>query len=277
MTRFLSGARVGARWIALLAAVFAAGSVAAQVPDKFTNLQVLPKDTPKPELTSMMRGFAFALDVRCNYCHAQKADGKGFDFASDEKQTKKTARVMMKMVAAINQDYIAKLPPPTTVPAEGTATTPPAAGAASSPSSTATPVKVQCVTCHHGLALPRTLNSVLAETIEAKGIDAATAQYAELRKEFSGGAQYDFGETSLNQLTESLIAQKKTKEAVEIMEMSFAANHPDTVWSYHMLAMAHQANGQDAEALADYRKVVELHPDDDWAKQQIEALSKTAK
>jgi tetratricopeptide (TPR) repeat protein len=274
MTKILVGVRVSARWVALVAVLFVAGSAAAQVPDKFTNLQVLPKDTPKPELVSMMRGFAFALDVRCNYCHAQKSDGKGMDFASDEKETKKTARVMLKMVAAINQDYIAKLPPPTALPAEGTATTPPAAAAAPS---TATLVKVQCVTCHHGLALPRTLNSILVETIEAKGIDAATAQYAELRKEFAGGAQYDFGETSLNQLTESLIAQKKTKEAVAIMEMSFAANHPDTVWSYHMLAMAHQANGQDAEALADFRKVFELHPDDDWAKQQIEALSKTAK
>jgi tetratricopeptide (TPR) repeat protein len=241
-------------WMALVAALFVAWPAAAQVPDKFTNLQVLPKDIPKPELTSMMRGFAFALNVRCNYCHAQKKDGPGMDFASDEKETKKTARVMLQMVAAINHDYIAKLPAETPAPA--------------------TPVQVQCVTCHHGLEQPRTLNSVLAETIEAKGIDAAVAQYGELRNKYAGGAQYDFGETSLNQLTESLLAQKKNKEALTIMELSFANNHPDTVWSYHMLAMAHEANGQDAEALADYKKVLELHPDDDWAKQQIETLSK---
>ena len=254
MTKALRSMRFGALWIALLGILFAAGTATAQVPDKFTNLQVLPKDIPKPELTSMMRGFAFALNVRCNYCHTQKKDGPGMDFASDEKETKKTARVMLQMVAAINHDYIAKLPAETPAPA--------------------TPVQVQCVTCHHGLAQPRTLNSVLAETIDAKGIDAAVTQYGELRKKYAGGAQYDFGETSLNQLTESLLAQKKNKEALTIMELSFATNHPDTVWSYHMLATAHEANGQEAEALADYKKVLELHPDDDWAKQQIETLSK---
>ena len=251
MTKALRSMRFGALWIALLGILFAAGTATAQVPDKFTNLQVLPKDIPKPELTSMMRGFAFALNVRCNYCHAQKKDGPGMDFASDEKETKKTARVMLQMVAAINHDYIAKLP-----------------------AETPAPVQVQCVTCHHGLAQPRTLNSVLAETIDAKGIDAAVTQYGELRKKYAGGAQYDFGETSLNQLTESLLAQKKNKEALTIMELSFATNHPDTVWSYHMLATAHEANGREAEALADYKKVLELHPDDDWAKQQIETLLK---
>jgi predicted TPR repeat methyltransferase len=38
--------------------------------------------------------------------------------------------------------------------------------------------------------------------------------------------------------------------------------------------MTDQANGQIDKAIADYRKVLELHPDDMWAKQQIEALSK---
>ena len=40
-----------------------------------------------------------------------------------------------------------------------------------------------------------------------------------------------------------------------------------------MLAMAHEANGEIETALADYRAVVLLHPDDAWAKGQIEALS----
>src|SRR6187402_2128823 len=40
------------------ALVLAATSASAQIPDKFTNLKVLPKDTPKPELVKIMRGFA---------------------------------------------------------------------------------------------------------------------------------------------------------------------------------------------------------------------------
>jgi tetratricopeptide (TPR) repeat protein len=239
------------KWMMLLGILFCAMPAAAQFPEKFTNLKVLPKDISRQELQSTMRGFAFALSVRCEHCHVEKAGGKKFemDFAADDKEAKKTARVMLEMVAAINRDYISKV---TKTP----------------------PIQVQCVTCHHGLTQPRTLNSVLAETIDQKGIDSAVAQYRELRQKYYGSGQYDFGETSLNQLTESLMAQKKNKEALAIMEMSFDSNHPDSVWSYHMLAMTHEVNGQTEKAIADYGKVLELHPDDDWAKQQIVSLSK---
>ena len=243
--------KLGWKWIVLVGLLFYSVPAAAQIPEKFTNLKVLPKDISRQELQSMMRSFAFALSVRCEHCHVEKAGGKKFemDFAADDKEAKKTARVMLEMVAAINRDYISKV---TKTP----------------------PIQVQCVTCHHGLTQPRTLNSVLAETIDQKGIDSAVAQYHELRQKYYGSGQYDFGETSLNQLTESLLAQKKNKEALTIMEMSFDSNHPDSVWSYHMLAMTHEVNGQTEKAIADYRKVLELHPDDDWAKQQIASLSK---
>jgi len=242
--------RAKLKWIALAGLVFWGAPAQAQLPDKFTNLKVLPKDISKAELQSTMRGFAFALNVRCEHCHVEKPGGKKFemDFAADDKEAKKTARLMIEMVATINRDYINKV--------------------------STTPIPVQCVTCHHGLTEPRTLNSVLAEAIDKKGIDSAVALYHELRQKYYGSGQYDFGETSLNQLSESLLAQKKNKEAMTIMEMSFDSNHPDSVWSYHMLAMTHQANGEIEKAIADYRKVLELHPDDAWAKDQIASLSK---
>jgi tetratricopeptide (TPR) repeat protein len=237
-------------WVTLVAVVFWTAAATAQFPDKFTNLEVLPKDISRADLQSTMRGFAFALNVRCNHCHVEKMDGKKvhLDFAADDKETKKTARVMLQMVATINHDYISKL--------------------SAQPS-----IRVQCVTCHHGLAQPRTLNSVLAEAMEQKGIGAALALYRDLRQKYYGTGEYDFGETPLNQLCESLLADKKNKEAVAIMEMNFDSNHPDSLWSYHMLAQAHEANGSIEKAITDYRKVLELHPDDDWAKDQIQSLS----
>lgn len=246
----MSTSKVKLKWIALAGLLFCDAASRAQFPEKFTNLKVLPKDISRAELQSTMRGFAFALNVRCDHCHVEKAGGKKFemDFAADDKEAKKTARVMLQMVAAINRDYITKL-------------------------SQKPPIQVQCVTCHHGLAEPRTLNSVLAEAIEQKGIDSAMVLYRDLRQKYYGSGQYDFGETSLNQLSESLLAQKKNKEALAIMEMSFDSNHPDSLWSYHMLATAHQVNGQIDKAIADYRKALELHPDDDWAKEQIQSLS----
>jgi tetratricopeptide (TPR) repeat protein len=235
--------------------LFAVIPVSAQFPDKFTNLKVLPKDIPKHEMDSTMRGFAFALGVRCEHCHVEKkAPEKGFDFAADDKDTKKTARIMLKMVSAINHDYVSKVPK---APSDGAVS------------------QVQCVTCHHGLTQPRPLNAVLAESLEKDGLEKTVALYHELRGKYYGSGQYDFGETSLNQFTEALLAQKKRSEALAIMELNFAENHPDSMWSYHMLAMTHEANGQVDKAIADYRKVLELHPDDRWAKEQIDALSKS--
>jgi hypothetical protein len=219
----------------------------AQIPDKFTNLQVLPKDTPKAELQSTMRKFAFALNVRCPYCHMEKED-KTIDFAADDKQAKRTARIMLQMVATINHDYVGKI-------------------------ETTSPAHVECVTCHHGIAQPRTLNAVLSDAIDTQGIDAGVKLYRDLRGQYYGTGAYDFSETPLNQLAESLLARHKTKDAVAIMEMNFAANNPQSIWAFHVLAMSHQANGEKDKALADFRKVVELHPEDTWAKQQIEALS----
>jgi hypothetical protein len=221
----------------------------AQIPDKFTNLQVLPKDTTKADLQSTMRKFAFALNVRCPYCHMEKTD-KTIDFASDDKPNKKTARVMLQMVATINHDYVGKI-------------------------ETTSPAHVECVTCHHGITQPRTLNAVLSDAIDTEGTDAGVKLYHDLRGQYYGTGAYDFSETPLNQLAESLLARHKTKEAVAVMEMNFSANNPQSVWAFHVLAMSHQANGEPDKALADYRKVVELHPEDTWAKQQIEALSST--
>lgn len=237
------------KWMVLAVGLFAGGPVAGQIPDKFTNLKVLPKDISKQELQSTMRGFAFALGVRCEHCHVEKkAPDKGLDFAADDKDEKKTARVMLQMVAAINHDYISKVPK-------------------------TAPIQVQCVTCHHGLTQPQPLNAVLAATLEKDGLDKTVALYHELRGKYYGSGQYDFGETSLNQFTESLLAGKKNGDALAIMELNFAENHPDSVWSYHVLAMAHQANGQTDKAIADYRKALALHPDDKWAKEQLDSLA----
>jgi tetratricopeptide (TPR) repeat protein len=242
------------KWIALTAILFAAIPATAQFPDKFTNLKVLPKDISPAHLQDTMRGFAFALNVRCQHCHVEKPGAsQQFDFPADDKDAKKTARLMLQMVEAINRDYVAKV--------EKTDKTP--------------PIRVECVTCHHGLTQPQPLNAVLAEAVEKKGIAAAVALYQELRKQYYGSGQYDFSETPLNQLTESLLAQKKYSEALAIMEMNFASNSPQSMWAYHMLAMTHQANGQIDKAVADYRKALELHPEDTWAKKQIDSLSGT--
>lgn len=226
-----------------------AAPAGAQMPEKFTNLQVLPKTISKTDLMHTMRGFAFALGVRCDYCHTGKSEGSlnGMNFAADEKETKKTARVMLRMVATINADYIGKL--------------------GGRPS-----IEVECFTCHRGLNRPRTLQSVLAEALEKKDISSAIALYHDLKKQYYGGAQYDFSETSLNLLTESLLAKDRGKDAAAMMELNLEVHNPLSSWGSNLIAMAHRASGDISKAIQDYKKIVEANPDNSWAKQQLAEL-----
>ena len=71
----------------------------------YKNLKVFPKDISGAQLISNMKGFAQALGVRCTYCHVGE-EGKPmstFDFASDAKDKKLTARAMLLMAHRINQ------------------------------------------------------------------------------------------------------------------------------------------------------------------------------
>jgi len=65
------------------------------------NIQVL-KGLPESQLIPVMNFMATSLGVRCNYCHVNK-DGN-WDYASDEKGEKKSAREMITMVTGINKN-----------------------------------------------------------------------------------------------------------------------------------------------------------------------------
>src|SRR6187431_2138432 len=89
----------------------APGTPRWQPPDP-TNLQVLPKDIPKPQLIQMMRGFTMGLGVRCEHCHVGEGnDLSKFDFASDARPEKVTARRMIGMAREINTKLLAGFPP----------------------------------------------------------------------------------------------------------------------------------------------------------------------
>jgi hypothetical protein len=72
------------------------------------NLQVFPKDIARADLISNMKFFAQSLGVRCTFCHVgiEGQPLSTFDFASDAKKEKLTARKMLVMVHRINsQDF----------------------------------------------------------------------------------------------------------------------------------------------------------------------------
>ena len=96
------------------------------------NLKVLPQDIPGPQLLSTMKFFSQSLGVRCQFCHVGE-EGKPlstFDFASDAKREKQTARKMLAMVHRINQEDFGV--------------------------TDFSKVKVTCFTCHRGAEKPLT-------------------------------------------------------------------------------------------------------------------------
>jgi hypothetical protein len=64
---------------------------------EFKNIQVL-KDIPADELLPTMQFISASLGVECEFCHVERQMDK------DDKKTKKTAREMIRMVLAINQN-----------------------------------------------------------------------------------------------------------------------------------------------------------------------------
>jgi len=105
--------RVPAIALSVASCLFGLSVAAAQTappggPPPPKNLQVFPKDITRADLISNMKFFAQSLGVRCTFCHVG-TEGQPlstFDFASDAKKEKLTARKMLVMAHRINsQDF----------------------------------------------------------------------------------------------------------------------------------------------------------------------------
>ena len=81
--------------------------IAASKPagNKERNLKVLPKDISDADLDSVMKVYSKALNVDCDFCHAENKAKTDIDYASDDKPEKEITRIMMKLTAAVNKDY----------------------------------------------------------------------------------------------------------------------------------------------------------------------------
>jgi tetratricopeptide (TPR) repeat protein len=233
-----------------IAAPLAVGPAGAQVPDEFTNLKVLPKDIGKQELLDIMKGFTAALGVRCSACHVQEVPGdfSTFDWASDEKDEKDIARGMMRMVKDLN----AKTLPQITGENDSA---------------------VSCVTCHKGLAHPRTLAADLIGVAEKDGAEAAVARYRDLRKEYYGSGSFDFRPTSLDEVTRTLAEKGDTAGARRMAELNLELD-PDHVIARLQLAQIELGDGNTDAARALVEKVLEQDPENRAAQRMQQQLKK---
>ncbi len=222
----------------------------AQIPDTFKNLQVLPKDIGKQELVAMMRSFAGGLGVRCQHCHIGE-EGKSlseFDFVSDEKNTKQTARIMMRMVQALNQEHLPKI------------------AARASP-----PMQVNCVTCHRGQNRPRMLEEILLEAILAQGVQAGIQEYRTRREKYYGSFVFDFRERVLLNLAQQLQATGKNDDALEMLKLN-SEFYPDSWMNHLQMAELYLAKGEKILAIAHYKKSLASNPNNPPVQKKLEEL-----
>lgn len=235
-----------------LSILCASAASAQQPPPPMTNLQIYPKDTPRAEVVATMQGFVQALGVQsaggCGYCHVGTAPA--FDFASDTKPAKTVARKMILM----SREITAKLPEVTAKPA-------------------AEVTRLRCATCHRGVAIPKLLPDILADTAAKSGSPAAVQQYRELRARYYGGQSYDFSENALVAVATPLINTNKPDDAMTWLQLN-AEFYPKSSATYAALGQAYAKKNDTPNAIKSFEKAVELDPANQNAKRQLEQLKK---
>lgn len=103
-----------------------------------------------------------------------------------------------------------------------------------------------------------TLNDVLMETIQLRGIEAAKTQYADLKRTRS--TEFDFTDDQvLNRLGYDLLRANKIAEAIEIFKLNVEV-FPKVANTYDSLGEAYLKAGNKQLALVNYKKALELDP-----------------
>jgi tetratricopeptide (TPR) repeat protein len=182
--------------------------------------------TNGPDAALNMQAIAQALGVSCDYCHTA-VRGTG---APEPK--KDIARQMIAMTRELN------------------ARVQQATGNASA--------KVECVTCHHGVPIPRQLSDILTDTLRSKGVDAAIAQYRDLRERYYGRQAYDFSEETLANLADRLVAGRPD-DVIALMKLNLEY-YPKSARSYATIGYAYTRKFDDESAIAYYKKALEIEP-----------------
>jgi tetratricopeptide (TPR) repeat protein len=206
-----------------------------------TGAGLLAAQTPPQNIMPLMQEIVQALGVQCEYCHsAPRGSGQA-------EPKKDIARQMIAMTRDLNTRI-------------QTATGKPAAEA----------TQVKCVTCHHGVPIPRQLSEIVTQTLREKGATAAVAQYRDLREHFYGRAAYDFGEDTLIGVAQPLAAGKPD-DAIALLKLNLEF-YPQSAKTYAAIVYAYTRKFDDPTAITYYEKAVELDPNNGVTRGQLEQL-----
>ena len=120
-----------------------------------------------------------------------------------------------------------------------------------------------------GLDPRRSVAQTLSTTIASSGMDAAMKQYQELKA--AAPTAYNFDESELNNLGYRFVRKNKFKEAIRIFQMNVEA-YPKSANTYDSLAEGYMDNGENALAIANYQKSLQLNPKNRNAEVMLQKL-----
>jgi CubicO group peptidase (beta-lactamase class C family) len=103
----------------------------------------------------------------------------------------------------------------------------------------------------------RRVRQALEQTFFARGLEPAIAQYHEMKTTYPAEA---FDEYLLNRLGYRLLGADRLQEAITVFELN-VVEYPDASNPYDSLGEAYLAAGDTAKAIVNYRKSVELNPE----------------
>lgn len=109
----------------------------------------------------------------------------------------------------------------------------------------------------------------LLHTIRTRGLQAAVAQYKDLKK--NRPVDYEFSESELDDLGWALIRMDRLRDAIDILALN-AQTYPSSSDAYYALADAYRRHGDIQLAVRNYRKSLELNPKNTRAAQWLEKL-----
>jgi hypothetical protein len=121
-----------------------------------------------------------------------------------------------------------------------------------------------------GLDPRKSIVQTLWETIHSDGMDAALEQYHQLKA--TAPATYNFDESELNNLGYRYIRENKFKEAIRIFQLNVEA-YPKSANTYDSLAEGYMDDGENALAVANYQKSLQLNPKNRNAEVMLQKLN----
>ena len=113
------------------------------------------------------------------------------------------------------------------------------------------------------------IGQALSATIASQGIDAAVRQYHRLKA--APRAAYNFDQRELNLLGYELMRARRYKEAIRVLELNVEA-YPRSSNAYDSLGEAYLADGDKAQAIANYKISLQLDPTNRRAVQALQGL-----